>query len=64
MSNVPQYEIVAMKKGCCDSTFEANKIQNIMNQQAEAGREFVWMHKEAQNGCCAAQESLLLVFKV
>ena len=59
-----RYEVVAMKKGCCDKTFEAKKIQNIMNQQAAAGRTFVWMQKESQIGCCSADDCLLLVFKV
>ena len=30
------YEVVAMKKGCCDQTFESDKIQNVLNQQAAA----------------------------
>ena len=59
-----RYEVVSMKKGCCDKTFEANKIQHIMNQQAAAGRTFVWMQKESQVGCCSADDCLLLVFKV
>ena len=59
-----RYEVVSMKKGCCDTTFEAKKIENIMNQQAAAGRTFVWMQKESQSGCCSVDESLLLVFKV
>ena len=57
-------QVVAVKKGCCESTFEAAKIQNIMNQQAAAGREFVWMQHESQTGCCSASDCLLLVFKV
>jgi len=59
-----QYEVVAMKKGCCESTFEAKKIQTIMNQQAAAGRTFVWMQHESQIGCCSKDDSLLLVFRV
>ena len=59
-----QYEIVSMKKGCCDKSFEASKIQNVMNQQAAAGRTFVWMQHESQSGCCSTEDSLLLVFRV
>ena len=57
-------EVVAMKKGCCESTYQANKIQNIMNQQAAAGRTFVWMQHESQVACCSKDDSLLLVFRV
>ena len=64
MQDGHRYEVVAVKKGCCESTFEAAKIQNIMNQQAAAGREFVWMQHESQTGCCSASDCLLLVFKV
>ena len=59
-----QYEVVALRKGCCESTFEAAKIQNVMNQQAAAGREFVWMQHESQAGCCSQNDCLLLVFKL
>lgn len=59
-----RYEVVAMKKGCCDKTFEADKIQAIMNQQAAAGREFVWMQHESQVACCSSDDCLLLVFKI
>ena len=59
-----RYEVVAVKKGCCETTFEATKIQNIMNQQAAAGREFVWMQHESQTGCCSVADCLLLVFKL
>ena len=59
-----RYEVVAVKKGCCESTFEASKIQNIMNQQAAAGREFVWMQHESQVSCCSQDDCLLLVFKL
>ena len=59
-----RYEVVSMKKGCCDTTFEASKIQNIMNQQAAAGRTFVWMQHESQIGCCSKDDCLLLVFRV
>ena len=59
-----QYEVVSLKKGCCESTFQAGQIQNIMNQQAAAGREFVWMQHESQKSCCSQEDCLLLVFKL
>ncbi len=59
-----KYEIVTVKKGCADSTFPASKIQSIMNQQAAAGREFVWMQHESQNSCCSTNDCLLIVFKI
>lgn len=58
------YEVVAMKKGCCDKTFEADKIQAILNQQAAAGRELVWIWHEDQATCCSTDDRLMLVFKV
>ena len=58
------YEVVAMKKGCCESTFEAAKVQNILNQQAAAGRELVWIWHEDQATCCSTDDRLMLVFKV
>lgn len=64
MAPTHRYEVVAMKKGCCESTYQANKIQNIMNQQAAAGRTFVWMQHESQVACCSKDDSLLLVFRV
>ena len=58
------YEVVAMKKGCCDQTFESDKIQNVLNQQAAAGRELVWIWHEDQATCCSTDDRLMLVFKV
>ena len=58
------YEVVAMKKGCCENTFEATKVQDILNQQASAGRELVWIWHEDQATCCSTDDRLMLVFKV
>jgi hypothetical protein len=59
-----RYEIVTMKKSCCEATFPATKIQNALNQQAAAGRELVWMYRDEQRSCCSTQDCLMLIFKI
>jgi hypothetical protein len=58
------YEVIAMKRGCCESTFEAEKVQGILNTQHAAGRELIWIWHEDQSTCCGSDDRLMLVFRV
>ena len=58
-----QYDVVSMGQGCGNSTFEAGKIKEILNQQAQQGKELVHMYEDMQNGTCNAKSMLIMVFK-
>ena len=58
-----QYDVVSMGQGCGNSTFEASKIKEILNQQAQQGKELVHMYEDMQNGTCNAKSMLIMVFK-
>jgi len=58
-----QYDVVSMGHGCGNSTFEASKIKQILNQHAQQGKELVHMYEDTQNGICNAKSMLIMVFK-